>query len=281
MLRIDAHQHFWVYDPIRDSWITEDMGKIRRDLLPGDLAPLLKENKVDGCVAVQAAESLEQTDFLLELARKNDFIKAVVGWIDLKDSALEDTLAVYKDAKKLKGFRHTLQGEDIPAYLADGSFENGVKAILEKGYTYDLLVYHHQMESIFQMVSRLSENGGGRFVLDHLGKPDLRTGDIANWKKQIYQVAKIPTVYCKVSGLVTEADWNTWTADGLKEALDTVLEAFGPNRLMFGSDWPVCLVATSYQNWMQTASNYFKQLSESENAAIFGGNACQFYGIEN
>ena len=281
MLRIDAHQHFWVYDPDRDSWITEDMGKIRRDFLPGDLAPLLKDNKIDGCVAVQAAESLAQTDFLLELARKNDFIKAVVGWIDLKYSQLAQTLEQYKDAKKLAGFRHTLQGEAVDTYLADGQFEKGVKLILEKGYSYDLLIFHHQIASVLPMVRRLSENDNAPFVLDHLGKPDLKTGNISSWKDNIRQLAAMENVYCKVSGMVTEADWNNWTPDTLKEALDTVLEAFGPKRLMFGSDWPVCLVATSYPNWLQTAKNYFKQLSETEQEAIFGGNACQFYGIKD
>ena len=281
MLRIDAHQHFWVYDEHRDSWITEDMGKIRRDFLPGDLAPILKENKIDGCVAVQAAESLEQTDFLLGLARKNDFIKAVVGWIDLKDSKLAETLEQYTDAKKLSGFRHTLQGEVMDTYLEDGSFEKGVKLILEKGYRYDLLLFHHQIEQVLPMVRRCSEHGEGHFVLDHLGKPDLKTGDISAWQRSIRELAAIDTVYCKVSGMVTEADWNSWTPDTLKVALDTVLEAFGPERLMFGSDWPVCLVATSYPKWLQTARNYFNSLSVQQKDAIFGGNCCKFYGINN
>lgn len=279
MERIDAHQHFWVYDPVRDNWISEDMSKIRRDFLPGDLAPLLKENKIDGCIAVQADQSLNETDFLLSLAVKNSFIKGVVGWVDIKSKDLDKTLALYANQPLLKGFRHILQGEeDMQAFLKDGLFEKGVARILDKGYTYDLLVYHNQLDGLLPMINRLSEKGG-RLVLDHMGKPDLRTGDILNWQKNIRLLAANKNVYCKVSGLVTEADWLHWKPKDLKAVLDTVLEAFGPERLLFGSDWPVCLLATSYAKWLETLAVYFEGLSESQKEDIFGGNAIRFYDI--
>lgn len=280
MERIDAHQHFWIYDPVRDSWISEDMSKIRRDFLPGDLAPLLKENKIDGCIAVQADQSLNETDFLLSLAVKNNFIKGVVGWVDIKSNDLDQTLALYVNQPLLKGFRHILQGEeDIQTFLKDGLFENGVAHILDKGYTYDLLVYHNQLDGLLPMINRLSEKGGGRLVLDHMGKPDLRSGDILNWKRNISLLAANKNVYCKVSGLVTEADWLHWKPKELKAVLDTVVEAFGPERLLFGSDWPVCLLATSYAKWLETLAVYFEGFSESQKEDIFGGNAIRFYDI--
>ena len=288
MQRIDAHQHFWVFDPVRDSWITDDMAKIRADFLPGDLAPLLKENKIGGCIAVQAEQSLEETDFLLNLAAKNDFIKGVVGWVDLKSPQLEQILLGYQGNTVLKGFRHILQGvPDLPAFFEDGLFEKGLHTILDKGYSYDLLVYHHQLAEMMPLVERLSvrlENGQGKFcklVLDHIGKPDLKTGAIEDWKKQIRQLASYKNVFCKVSGLVTEADFRAWKPEDLTEALDTVLEAFGADRLMFGSDWPVCLVATGYGKWVEVLESYFSDLSQEAISAIFGGNAARFYGIDN
>jgi L-fuconolactonase len=288
MQRIDAHQHFWVFDPVRDSWITDDMAKIRADFLPGDLAPLLKENKIGGCIAVQAEQSLGETDFLLNLAAKNDFIKGVVGWVDLKSPRLEQILSGYQGNTLLKGFRHILQGvTDLPAFFEDGLFEKGLHTILDKGYSYDLLVYHHQLARIMPLVERLSarpDNGqvkSCKLVLDHIGKPDLKTGAIKQWKKHIQELAAFKNVYCKVSGLVTEADFRSWKPEDLKGALDTVLEAFGVDRLMFGSDWPVCLVATGYGKWVEVLENYFSDLSQEAISAIFGGNAARFYGIDN
>lgn len=285
MQRIDAHQHFWVFDPIRDSWITEDMGVIRRDFLPGDLAPLLKEYKVGGCIAVQADQSRAETDFLLRLASKNDFIKGVVGWVDLKSPDLERVLLEYDNQPVVKGFRHILQGiSDLPAFFKDGLFEQGLHKILDKDYTYDLLVYHHQLPQILPLIERLSgrlsEGKSCKLVLDHMGKPDLKSGEIKNWKTRIKQLAAHDHVFCKVSGLVTEADFKTWKEDDLKETLDIVLEAFGPDRLMFGSDWPVCLVATSYGRWLEMLENYFGPLDAAAQMGIFGGNAARFYGIE-
>lgn len=281
MPKIDAHQHFWVFDPLRDQWITEDMARIRRNFLPGDLAPLLKENKIDGCIAVQADQSLEETAFLLALAQKNSFIKGVVGWVDLKSQVLEKQLAQFAEQPLLKGFRHILQGEnDLVAYLADGVFEKGVRTVLDRGYTYDLLVYHHQLPGILDMVDRLCQKNNRKIVLDHIGKPDLKTGQLRLWEKHIRQLAENQNLCCKLSGLVTEADWQHWKPDDLKAALMTVLEAFGPARLLFGSDWPVCLVATDYAKWLETLNAFFAPLTLAEKQAIFGDNAVRFYGID-
>lgn len=281
MQRIDAHQHFWIFDPVRDNWISEQMAAIRRDFLPGDLAPLLKENKIEGCIAVQADQSPEETDFLLKLASKNAFIKGVVGWTDLKSPLLEQRLEQYNGESILKGFRHILQGEtDLKSFLADGIFEKGVATILERGYTYDLLVYHNQIGDILPMVDRLCRQKDSRLVLDHIGKPALKTADIQDWQNDLRRLAANKAVYCKVSGLVTEADWNHWKPDDLTAALDTVLEAFGPERLMFGSDWPVCLLAVSYGKWVDLLTAYFAPLNEQQKQGIFGGNAARFYGIE-
>lgn len=280
MQRIDAHQHFWIFDPDRDSWITADMAKIQRDFLPKDLAPLLKENRIDGCIAVQADQSLKETDFLLALAHKNDFIKGVVGWVDLKSTTLADTLAGYRQRSILKGFRHILQGENLTQFLEDGIFEKGVATILAHGYSYDLLVYHNQLDRIQPMVERLCQNKENRLVLDHIGKPDLKTAEIALWQSNIRRLAVHENLYCKVSGLVTEADLAYWKPADFTEALDTVLDAFGPSRLIFGSDWPVCLLATGYSKWLETITNYFEALTSAEKADIFGGNAVRFYGID-
>jgi len=285
MQRIDAHQHFWQYDPTRDSWITEDMEKIRRDFLPEDLAPLLKENGVAGCIAVQADQSLAETDFLLQLAARHDFIKGVVGWVDLKSPQLNTTVDHYNtnSGSFLKGFRHILQGEaDLNGFLSDGLFEKGLRYILSKGYTYDLLVYHDQLPALQPLVESLSSDGAikdCKLVLDHMGKPDLKSGEIKNWQQQIRRLASHKNVYCKISGMVTEADWHHWKPDDLRAALDTVLDAFGPERLMFGSDWPVCLVASTYDRWLEVLTQYFQPLSHEQQSAIFGGNCARFYGI--
>ena len=281
MQRIDAHQHFWVFDPVRDQWITENMSQIRRDFLPGDLAPLLKENKVGGCIAVQASQTRKETAFLLQLAAKNSFIKAVIGWVDLKDPALTQLLEQYQDSSLLKGFRHVLQDEpDLEQFLEDGTFEKGVEKVLSAGYCYELLVFHHQLALITPMAERLSENENNKLVLDHIGKPDLKTGQIQQWQSSIRTLGANKNLYCKVSGLVTEADWNNWRLDDLRVALDTVVDVFGPERLMFGSDWPVCLLATSYTKWLEMLETYFAGFTAGEQEAIFGGNAARFYGVE-
>lgn len=277
MKRIDAHQHFWQYDPVKDDWITTGMEVIKRDFMPLDLWPLLAQNKIDGCIAVQASQSEAETAFLLKLASEHDFILGVVGWTDLRAPDLEEKLKVYSNEKKLKGFRHILQAEDLRSFLADGQFERGLAILADTPFTYDFLVYHHQLKEILPIARRFP---AARFVLDHLGKPDLKSGEIKQWKADLIALGGLPNVYCKLSGLVTEGDWVHWEPSGLAPYLDGCMEAFGTARLLFGSDWPVCLLATSYSQWLSVLESHFDRLTSKEKAQIFGGNAARFYGIE-
>lgn len=278
MNKIDAHQHFWHFDPKKDSWITPDMAVIQKDFLPDDLLPVLQQHKVDGCVAVQASQTLAETDFLIQLASEHDFIQAVVGWIDLKAPAdeLTEQLIHYRQFPKLKGFRHILQGEQLNEFLRDGSFSAGLTQLGDFGYSYDLLAFHPQLPFIIQLVKQHPEQ---RFVLDHLGKPDIKTGELSEWKRNITALAALPNVFCKLSGLVTEGDWNNWTEDQVTDCLDICVDAFGTDRLLFGSDWPVCLLATTYGGWLDLLVQYFGAFSADEQSKVFGGNTATFYQI--
>ena len=273
---IDTHQHFWNYDPQRHDWINEDMQKIRKNFLPEDLAPILKENKVAGCISVQVDQTLEETDFLLTLAKRNDFIKGVVGWVDLRSSDLEATLNHYKDSKALKGFRHIIQGE-ATGFMLQPKLIAGLNKLPAHGYTYDLLIYAHQLKEANELIKQLSPDLP--IVIDHIAKPAIKNSEIAEWEKGITALAQYPNVYCKISGMVTEANWGTWTMATLQPYLDKVVAAFGPNRILFGTDWPVCLVAASYSTWLDGIQTYFNTFSTAEQEAIFANNAIKFYKL--
>jgi len=272
---IDTHQHFWNYDPKTHDWINEDMRVIRKDFLPADLAPILKENNVDGCIAVQADQTDAETQILIREANQNSFIKGVVGWVDLNSTEIEAALASYTDTKMLKGFRHILQAEPKGFMLAP-SFKKGIDALTKYNYTYDLLIYASQLKEAKEFISNHSTQP---IVIDHLAKPNIKEGEWENWKKDINEIAQYPNVYCKISGMATEANWNTWTMDTLKPYIDTVVEAFGTDRIMFGSDWPVCLLASSYSKWLETLQNYFNTFSIDEQASFFANNAIKFYKL--
>jgi L-fuconolactonase len=272
---IDTHQHFWNYDPKTHDWINEDMKVIRKDFLPADLAPILKENNVDGCIAVQADQTDAETQILIREANQNSFIKGVVGWIDLNSTEIEAALASYTDTKVLKGFRHILQAEPKGFMLAP-SFKKGIDALAKYNYTYDLLIYASQLKEAKEFISNHQEQP---IVIDHLAKPNIKEGEWESWKKDINEIAQYRNVYCKISGMATEANWNTWTLDTLKPYIDTVVEAFGTERIMFGSDWPVCLVASSYSKWLETLQNYFNTFSIDEQASFFANNAIKFYKL--
>jgi L-fuconolactonase len=275
MERIDAHQHFWQYDPQRHNWITDDMAVIRQDFLPEQLAPVLAANQVSGCVAVQADTTEAETAFLLQLAEQHAFIKGVVGWTDLCSADVFTRLQHYRSFSKLCGFRHILQAED-PSYLYRHDFRRGMAALQQYGYPYDILIYPKHLQASFDLVAAFPEMN---FVIDHLAKPDIRHGDITAWKKGMAALAAFPQVYCKVSGMVTEADWQKWTANDLEPYLDTVTGLFGTDRLLYGSDWPVCLVAAAYNRMMTPVLTYFSRFSENEQADIFGNNARNFYQL--
>ncbi|SFD56153.1 amidohydrolase family protein [Flavobacterium phragmitis] len=273
--RVDSHQHFWKFDPVRDSWIDETMQNIQRDFLPEDLQPLLKENQFEGCVAVQASQSEEETQFLLDLASKNDFIKGVVGWIDLRNENIEERLQFFSDQKKLKGFRHVVQGE--PDDFMDGEeFRRGIKALKPFNYTYDILIFHRQLPAAIRLVKDFPNQ---KFVIDHIAKPDIKSGSIDSWKKGIEEIAKYDNVWCKISGMVTEADWKNWKQEDLKPYLDIVFENFSADKLMYGSDWPVLNVASDYHEVVKTLEDYISKFSIEDQNKIWFENAKEFYKL--
>jgi L-fuconolactonase len=274
---IDAHQHFWRYHPVRDAWITEDMAVLKRDFLPDELAIELQANGLDGSVAVQADQSEAETLFLLELARRHEFIVGVVGWIDFLSPRLPERLEFFSQFDKLCGFRHIAQAEPDDGFLAHADFVRGVAHLRGSRFTYDILIYPQQFPAALELVARLPEL---RFVLDHLAKPEVKSKRISSWAKQIREIARNANVYCKLSGLVTEADWRHWRPDDLKPYVEVVCEAFGPERLMFGSDWPVCLLAGSYSQVKQTISDHLETYSAADREKIFGANAATFYGLK-
>ena len=273
---IDAHQHFWNYHPVKDAWITDEMKVIQEDFLPHHLLPVLEQNDVDGCVAVQADQSEAETAFLLELAAQHDFIKGVVGWIDLCADNLPDRLLHYNQYSKLKGFRHIVQAEPDPAFLLREDFCRGVRALAKYYFTYDILVYPAQLPAVAAFVKKFPYQ---HLVIDHMAKPDFKGGDIKAWEKHMRAIAQEPHVYCKLSGLVTEADWKNWEPAHFAPFLDVAMDAFGTERLIFGSDWPVCQLAGSYTQVKQLITDYISQLTETEQANIMGGNAVRFYNL--
>lgn len=274
--RIDAHQHFWQFDPQRDSWITDEMATLKRDFLPQDLFPLLKQNNVDGCVAVQADPSEQETLFLLELAGRHEQIKGVVGWVDLCSPRVADRLQFFRQFSKLSGFRHIVQSEPDDRFLLRTDFCRGIQALSEAGFTYDILIYPRQLPAALELVAQFPLH---KFVIDHMAKPPIRTGEREPWSRQMRQLAQSPHVYCKISGLLTEANWRQWKPQDFVPYLDVVFEAFGADRVMVGSDWPVCLLAGSYQDTQSIIQNYTQQLSSDQRDAIFGLNAIDFYGL--
>jgi L-fuconolactonase len=275
-MKIDAHQHFWHYDPVRDSWITPAMEVIRRDFLPNDLQPLLARHGIDGCVAVQADQSEDETRFLLDLAEKHPFVQGVVGWVDLRAEDIRERLAYFSDFRLLKGFRHVVQAEPDELFLLRTEFLSGLRALDEFGFTYDLLIYPNHLPVARECVSRLPNQ---KFVLDHLAKPYIKQGILDKWKHDLQTLARRENVWCKVSGLLTEADWTHWQREDFRPYLDAAFEAFGTDRVLFGSDWPACLVAGEYDQVVEVVEEYLSDFSEEERAKFWGGNATDVYRL--
>ena len=275
-MRVDAHQHFWQYSEAEYGWISDPMAAIRRDFLPNDLFPLLAETGIDATVAVQARQSLEETDWLLDLAETHDWITGVVGWVPLVSAGAHETLEELAARAKLKGVRHVLQGEP-DEYMLREDFNAGIALLRRYALTYDVLVLERQLPAAIQLVDR---HPGQPFVLDHIAKPLIAAHELEPWRTQIRELARRPHVCCKLSGMVTEASFDTWTVEDLRPYIETVLECFGPERLMFGSDWPVCTVASSYPRWVNVVRDFTAELSMDERTAIFGGNAARFYGLQ-
>lgn len=276
MPKIDAHQHFWIFDPVRDSWINDEMLVIKRDFLPADLLSVLQQNGIDGCVAVQADQSEQETQFLLEMAASNPFVKGVVGWVDLKADNLDERLEYFKQFDQLKGFRHILQAEPDKQYMLQPRFQKGIASLQKYGYTYDILIYPEHLPYAALLAGAFPDQ---KFVLDHLAKPPIKDQHLNDWQKDILALAKHPNVHCKVSGMLTEADWKSWKPEDFTLYLDIVFNAFGINRVMFGSDWPVCLLAGGYEGTMQVINNYCSELSATEQELFWGENATRFYNL--
>jgi L-fuconolactonase len=283
MTRIDAHQHFWKYDPPDFSWVTDEMAVLRRDFLPDELARELAANGMDASIAVQTSQSEKGTAFLLDLAGMNSKIAGVVGWVDLRAPNVRERLREYSRYQKLRGFRHIVQAEPDDRFLLREDFLRGLACLKEFNFTYDILIYPKQLPAAVELVRRMPEQA---FVVDHIAKPLIKAREIDSWARQMREIAGCANVYCKVSGLVTEADWKHWRPEDFEAYLDVVFEAFGPERLMFGSDWPVCLVAGTYREVKQLIEDYLAKRFTNENEkheaelAIFGETAARFYGVD-
>jgi L-fuconolactonase len=272
-MRLDAHQHFWQYDPGQYPWIQADW-PIRRDYLPSDLRPLLQQNGLDGSIAVQARQTLEESRWLLQLAAQHPAIVGVVGWVDLRSDAVLSQLAEFAQHPKFVGVRHVVQDEPDDNFVLTPAFVRGLRALAQFGLSYDLLVYPRQLPAAIKLVRQLP---GQTFLLDHLAKPPIRDGALSPWREQIRELGREPNVWCKVSGLVTEARWTGWKPNDFAPYLDVVFEAFGTDRLLFGSDWPVCLLAASYADVYGMIDRYAAQVAVNERAKLFGLNAARAY----
>lgn len=271
---IDSHQHFWYYNPEAHGWIDDSMSVIRRDFLPGHLEGVLKENQIDGTIAVQVDQTISETNFLLDLAEENDFILGVVGWVDLKSKDLEHQLQALEHHPKLVGFRHIVQAEADPVFVLHPEFRRGLEMIFERGYTYDLLIYPHQLPTALELLEHFPT---APIVIDHLAKPYIKAGYHKAWSLLMREIGAFPGVRCKWSGMITEANWDSWTADDLRPYLDTTAEVFGPQRLMYGSDWPVLNVAGTYERVLAVIRDYISGWDEKDQADVMGGNARRFY----
>ena len=276
-MRIDSHQHFWHFDPVRDSWINEDMSVLKRDFLPEDLEPLLKENNFEGCIAVQADSSEKETEFLLNLAERNSFIKGVVGWLDLCSDTIEGRLEYFSKFEKLKGLRHIVQSEQ-KGFMLRADFQRGISALEKYKLTYDILIYPNQLEEAILLVEKFPNQ---QFILDHCAKPYIKDGKIKVWKSLIEELSAIDNVACKVSGLTTEADWTTWQKQQFEPYFEAIFDCFGTEKTIFGSDWPVSLLAGNYSTTLSLVENYIQKFTKSEQQQIMGLNAKNLYDIKD
>jgi len=275
-MRIDAHQHFWVYDQSEYAWIDDSMASLRRDFLPNDLKIELGRKGFQGSVAVQARQTLEETRWLLELATDASFILGVVGWVDLRSSNVRSQLEAFAGNPKLVGIRHIVQSEPNDRFLLQPEFLRGISLLEEFDLAYDLLIYPKHLPVAAEFVRRFPRQ---RFVLDHLAKPPIKSGSLRPWERGMRELGTLPNVFCKLSGLVTEADWQNWKPEHIVPYMDVAFETFGPRRLMIGSDWPVCTLAASYTRAIDLVESYLSQHATEVQEAALGGNAQQFWKL--
>jgi len=276
MLKIDSHQHFWKFDPIRDAWIDKTMSVIQKDFLPQDLEPILKSNGIDGCVVVQSDQSEAENDFQLANADKHSFIKGVVGWVNLRAANIEERLKYYSQFPKFKGFRHVLQGDPVRDLMLKPEFLNGISLLNKYGFTYDILIFPDQLKYAKELVAKFPEQ---KFVIDHIAKPYIKDKILLGWAEDMMAFSEFKNVYCKISGMVTETNWNQWLPDEFEPYIDVVVESFGTDRIMYGSDWPVCLVSATYKQVYDIVKEYFSGYTAAEQAKVFGENAIKFYNL--
>lgn len=265
--RIDAHHHLWRYTKEEYGWIGPGMEALARDFLSGDIENELKACGIAGTIVVQAQQTIVETDWLLSVTESSQVIRGVVGWAPLCSGELGRVLEKWSSQKKLKGLRHVIQDEPDCEFMLRQDFNAGVSALQGTGLVYDILIYERHLRAAIAFVDRHPEQV---FVLDHVAKPRIKDGTMEPWRSEIVELAKRENVYCKVSGMMTESNWRTWTAEDLRPYFEVALSAFGPKRLMFGSDWPVCLLAASYRKWFDTVKEFVSPLTGGEQALILG-----------
>lgn len=274
---IDSHQHFWNYEPEKHLWIDDEMSVIKRDFLSDDLQKVFAENGVDACVAVQADQTTEETNFLISIAENNNFIKGVVGWVNLRSESIEEDLLKYKKYDVVKGFRHVVQGEQDHNFMLRPEFLRGIELLGKYDLCYDILIFPHQLGAALELVKKFPNQ---KFVIDHIAKPYIKDGFFEGWAVMMREIAKHQNVYCKISGMITEAGYKTWTTEQVHPYMKLVLESFGAGRVMYGSDWPVCLVAGNYSMVKSLVTDFISDLSQEQQNAIMGGNAAKFYNLK-
>ena len=277
---IDSHQHFWQVGRFEYPWMSPDLGVLYRDYLPETLDPILKEHRVAKTILIQASNSLAETDWLLRLANQHQFIAGVVGWVDLMGSGMAEDLEVFKANPKFKGVRHLVESEPMEDWLAQPAVIRGLQTLEQQGVSYDLLVHTRHLKHVKTVAEACPEM---RLVVDHMAKPPISSGEVAEWAKwasALKEVAAFPNVCCKLSGLVTEANLTSWRVEDLRPFVEQAVEFFGPGRMMFGSDWPVCLLAASYAQVLETFQSLLRELRDEDRAMIFGGNATKFYQLQ-
>ncbi len=274
---IDSHHHFWKYDLVEYDWIDDDMEKIRKDFLPDNLHQEINHAGIDGVVTVQARQSIEETEWILQMASENDFIKGVVGWLPIAEDSFKSHLEKYASLDKMVALRHVIQGEQDDNYILGEQFNKGISLIKDYNLTYDILIFERHLPQTIEFVKQYPNQV---FVLDHIAKPLISKNELSPWRENILELGKCENVYCKISGMVTEADFNHWTEEQLKPYFDTILESFSPQKIMFGSDWPVCLVGIEYKNWFELVKKQISKLSINEQADILGLNAIKAYNLK-
>ncbi len=274
---IDSHHHFWKYNPIEYDWIDDQMKIIRKDFFPENLEKEITNACVDGVVTVQARQSIEETEWILKMASENDFIKGVVGWLPIADNSFQNHLEKYASNEKLVALRHVIQGESDDNFILGEQFNKGISIIKDYDLVYDILIFERHLPQTIEFVK---QHPNQMFVLDHIAKPLIAKNELTPWRENIKELAKLDNVYCKMSGMVTEADFTNWTEEQLKPYFEAVIEAFGSTKLMFGSDWPVCLVGVEYKKWFELVKKQILRLSSDEQQAILGGNAIKAYNLK-